>query len=464
MVLDDFSTSQKLPEEKSAIPVITIEKQPSLNKNSRVVLLIFALNVISALLFMRLVNRPVYDDPYNIIDVHAYATKGFSIATVLAQTNPPGPGSFVWMAEAVRLLKGEELLDGRIGALMSWVLLTAGILFLAGYSNFSEIWYGALLVVLVFPHTVEAGATILTEGPSLLFAALGALAWTEFASQPKVTPVTLILGIAGGLSMGVAVTCRQYNLALLPAATIFALYQFLRRGPAPAGRTIWLVSAIVSLVFAVAPVFLLVLVWKGLSSPGMATGTSYSNWQAGVGLNISRPMVVAFYIAVYLVPLTFPVMLVAKQAQRWGVILVALMGGAVAAYYSSGLLTPGPLHTVITTLARGPVMRSVVVGLVGVVTLYNTCALGQLLWEKRSMVLSSAPVGFALLTIVFFVGEQLGVGGNIPFYDRYVLSIAPFLGLIVFSVLPRLTYPRLLAFATMSLAGHIILWRYAFGG
>jgi hypothetical protein len=350
MHLNNFSTGD-IP-----APVPQMGKEIAAGKLSQLTLLIFALNVISSLLFMRLVNRPVYDDPYNITDVHAYATRGVSRATVLAQTNPPGPGSFVWMAEAVRLLKGEELLDARIGALLSWVLLTAGVFFLARYSNFPDLWYGALLVVLVFPHTVEAGATILTEGPSLLFAVLGALAWTEFASRPKVTPVTVILGIVGGLSMGIAVTCRQYNLALLPAAAIFALYQFLRRGRASAGKNVWLVSLIISLFFAVVPVFLLALVWKGLSSPGMATGTSYSKWQAGVGLNISRPMVVAFYIAVYLVPLTFPVMLVAKRARRWGVILVALVGGAVAAYCSSALLTPGPLHTVIKTLARGPVM------------------------------------------------------------------------------------------------------------
>ena len=263
--------------------------------------------------------------------------------------------------------------------------------------------------------------------------------------------------------MGIAVTCRQYHLALVPAAVVFAIYQFRLRGRNSSGRTLWLVSALGSLVLAVAPVFLLALVWRGLSSPGMATGTSYSNLESGVGLNIFRPMIVLFYIAAYLVPLTFPVMSNLKQAQRWRVLLVGLVGGMVAAVFSSSLLTPGPLHTVTATLSRGPVMQSVLFGLIAVVTIYNACALGLRMWEKRSMVLSTPPVAFALLTIIFFVGEQIGVGGNIPFFDRYLLSVAPFLGLIAFSVVPRLTYPRLLALATMSLAGQIILWRYAFG-
>ena len=464
MVSQDFARGYGLAEDKNVTPlIVATENLTGAIKNSRAALLIFALNAISALLFMGLVNRPVYDDPYNITDVHAYATKGFSRATLLAQANPPGPTSFVWMAEAVRLLKGEELRDARIGALLSWVLLTAGVFFLARYGNFPEVWYGALLVVLVFPHTVEASATVLTEGPSLLFAMLGAMAWVQFASRSDVTPLGLALGVAGGLSMGIAVTCRQYNLALLPAAAVFALYQFLRRGPASAGSVIWLVSAILTLVFAAAPVFLLALVWKGLSSPGMASGTSYSNWQAGVGLNISRPMVVAFYMAVYLVPLTFPAMLVARRVRSRGVVLAALMSAAVAGFYSSALLTPGPLRTVILTLARGEVMQHVAVGVVGFIAVYNIWALGELIWEQRSLIEASAPLVFALLAIIFFICEQFGVGGNIPFYDRYVLNIAPFLGLLAFSVLPRLTYPRLLALAVMSFAGQVILWRYAFG-
>ncbi len=263
--------------------------------------------------------------------------------------------------------------------------------------------------------------------------------------------------------MGVAVTCRQYNLALLPAAMLFALYQFRQHGRGPTGRARWLVSATSSLVFAAAPVVLLALFWKGLSSPGMATGASYANWEAGVGLNFSRPIIAAFYIAAYLVPFTFPVMLGIKQAQRWRALLVALLGGAVAAYCSSALLTPGPLHTVVETLSRAPLLQSVFCGSIAAVAIYNTYALSLLVCEKRSMVLSCPPAAFALLTIIFFVGEQIGVGGNIPFYDRYLLSAAPFMGLIAFSILPRLTTLRLLALVPMSLVGHVILWRYAFG-
>src|SRR5947209_6201667 len=150
-----------------------------------IIILALVLNLISAALFIGLVNRPVYDDPYNIFDVHNYATRGLSVDTLLSQRNPPGPTSFLWMAAGVRLLGGDELRNARIANLMSWLLLGAGVLIGAKYSGFPQLWYGALLVLLVFPHTLEATATMLTEGPALLFAVAGILAWIEFASRPS---------------------------------------------------------------------------------------------------------------------------------------------------------------------------------------------------------------------------------------------------------------------------------------
>ena len=52
-------------------------------------------NLISALLFIALVNRPVFDDLNNLPDVSRYAHSGVSAATVAAHHNPAGPGSFV---------------------------------------------------------------------------------------------------------------------------------------------------------------------------------------------------------------------------------------------------------------------------------------------------------------------------------------------------------------------------------
>src|SRR5258708_19536551 len=116
-----------------------------------------------------LVSRAVFDDGFNIYDVQNYAAKGFSLDTIESQRNAPGPTSFAWMGVAVRVIGGNELRAARVGALFSWVLLAIGIFFGARFSRFPELWYAALLAALVFPHAVEAAATVLTEGPALFF-------------------------------------------------------------------------------------------------------------------------------------------------------------------------------------------------------------------------------------------------------------------------------------------------------
>jgi len=95
-------------------------------------------------------------------------------------------------------------------------------------------------------------------------------------------------------------------------------------------------------------------------------------------------------------------------------------------------------------------------------TVYNAIVIGLLVWQKRHTVLSCPPAIFALLTVAFFIVEQLGVGGNVPLYDRYLLQIAPFLGIIAFTLIPRLGFSRLLALGVMDAAAHVILWSHAF--
>ena len=430
-------------------------------RGRQLILAIFALNAISAALFIHFVNRPVYDDPYNILDVHTYATRGLSVSTIRANKTPPGPTTFAWIAIAVRLLGGEQLRDARIGALVSWVLLVAGVLVAAPYTKFPELWYAGLLVSLIFPHSVEATALVLTEGPALLFATLGALAWLEFVSRPCVGPTGLLFGIFGGLSMGLAVTSRQYFLALLPAAMLVALQQARRSDLKHGAR--WYASVVFSLAAAALPVVFLIVIWKGITSPGMAEGTSYPPWIARTGFAFTRPLIAAFYTAFYFLPLTTPASCQVKPMQRWRITPVALCAGLVAGYFSSFILQPGPLRTVVHFIAQGRVAQSLIVGLIAAGAIYNAIAAALFLWDRRDAVFSCSPVTFALLTVISFIVEQVGVGGSIPFYDRYVLQIAPFLGLTAFALFPRLTFPRVGILAALLFVSHVMLWRYAFG-
>jgi hypothetical protein len=426
----------------------------------RLAVLLFVLNAMSALLFIVFVNRMAYDDPYNFADVHRYANDGVSAGTVRAHINPAGPTGFIWMAEVARMFPADELRSARAAILISWVLLGAAILIGARYTRFPSLWYAALFVTLAFPHAVTATALVLTEGPALLFAMLGTLLWVEFLSQPTFNLILEPVGYVAGFSIGLAITCRQYYLALLPAAVLFALHQWRRRPPRTS--SVWVLPTMLSLIAAVLPVLVLVFVWKGLTSPGMVSGSSYNNWTATVGGNLRRPIVTAFYIALYSLPWTFPAMLRLRPEQRWRALLVAVLGGLGAIHFISTLLQPGPFNSLIGTLSQSPRGQSLFFGSIVGVTIYNFVAVGLLLWEQRIILFSCPPVVFSILAIVFFVAEQFGVQGNIPFYDRYVIQIAPFLGIIAFALVPQLNWARLLALGAMSVLSHGMLWRYAF--
>jgi hypothetical protein len=402
-----------------------------------------------------------YDDRYNLSDVHRYVIEGFSADSIKAHINPAGPTGFVWMAAVVRLFPKNELRSARAAILISWLLLGAGILIGARYTRFASFWYAALFVTLAFPHAVTAAALVLTEGPALLFAILGTVLWVEFLSQPTFNINQEPLGIAAGFSFGFAVTCRQYYLAVLPAAVLFALHQWRQRSLR--ASLVWVLPTLLSILAAILPVGFLVFAWKGLSSPGMVSGSSYQNWTATVGVNFHRPIVTCFYVALYSLPLTFPAMLRLRSPLRWRALLIAAIGGSGAIHFMSALLQPGPFNSLVGSLSQVPRVQSLLFGLIVSATIYNFVAVIVLLWEQRAIQFSCPPVVFSILVIVFFVVEQLGVQGNIPFYDRYVIQVAPFLGIIAFALLPQLNFTRLLPLGAMSVLGHSMLWRYALG-
>lgn len=429
----------------------------------RITAILVVCNLLSAVLFISFVNRPAYDDAFNIYDVHQYATKGVSVATVRAQRNAPGPTSFIWMAGAVRLLGGDELRAARIGALLSWVLLAAGILWGARFSRSPELWYAALVTLLVFPHAVEAACTLLTEGPALFFALLGALGWVAFVERGGWRISSLLCGMAASLFLGISVTCRQYNLALLPAAGLVALAELPRRAWDKRDRFRWVASSFGSLCFSLVPILLLVLAWKGIANPSIESGAAYNGmYKAAAGLNPLRPLIALFCTSFYLLWLTFPLMFRVRPPRRW-LLGLAILAGMAAGHWHESLLQPGPINTVVNLAARmlhGPALP---LGIIAALAAYNLMALLLTLWDAKDRLLGSPAILFSVLAIVFFVGEQFAVGGNIPFYDRYVLQIAPFLGVIAFAVLPSLNRMRLMALIALSFFSHVVVWRNAFG-
>jgi hypothetical protein len=185
-------------------------------------------------------------------------------------------------------------------------------------------------------------------------------------------------------------------------------------------------------------------------------------YTAGAGWNFIRPLTAALYVGLYLLPFTFPLMPRMRSAQRWGAFALGAIGGIAAGPFSGSLRQTGPLNSLVTAAARFPYGANVAFALIVAVTIYNAAALVVALWDQKEIVFATPPAAFALLAIIFFLLEQFGVGGNIPFYDRYVLQLAPFFGVLAFTLLPTLDNARFVALAGLSFFSHIMLWRYVF--
>jgi hypothetical protein len=225
----------------------------------RLAIVVLVLNTFSALLFIAVVRKPVYDDSTNFRDVHRYASEGATLQSLRAHINPTGPGSFLWMAAGIRLLGSDEIRDARLAILTSWLLLAIGILIAGRHSEQPELWYAALLITLVFPHTMTTTATLMTEGPALLAALVGTFVWIRAISLPGVTFQLAGTLLLAALAFGLAITCRQYYLALLPAAAAVAMLQLWKQ-PAPRGLA-WASAVFASLLVATIPIGLLLLLW-----------------------------------------------------------------------------------------------------------------------------------------------------------------------------------------------------------
>jgi hypothetical protein len=234
--------------------------------------------------------------------------------------------------------------------------------------------------------------------------------------------------------------------------------RFLKAPPLLRARNLSRVSTLVS---AVLLVLWLVLVWGGLSSPGMAAGTSMPGWVARSGLNPERPLIALFYICVYSLLLFWPALLEGriKAKVEW------FIGGTLvtSAVILAGVqvVQAGPLKAVLDRVFGVGILQTIAASILAGIGAAALAQLVMLFHQRRDALMRSPFVLVSILVVVFFVAEQIAVGGNIPFYERYLLQIAPFLGMIRAFAIPRIRTADVAIWLAMAGAGQLMLWRYS---
>ena len=419
------------------------------------------LSLLSALLFIFSCPTPVFDDLANMRDIQRYAADGVNAATLAAHVNPAGPVGYIWaavMGQAIAHLSGLPLLTGaRLAVCLAWLLLFILICVTvrSGRERRGPAIAGAMYAtILVAPHSAMSQALLLTEGPAVLFCVAACLFYLKAAEdedQGSMQPWLLC-----GLLAGISVITRQYYLAVLPAFAAAVLFDSApKRRLAP---RLW--RSVLILAAASIPVGALVLVWGGLTSPGMVSGASYAGYKAKLGIDVLRPLDAALAVSVYSAMVLAPAGIAAARKVPFNVPLLLAIAAAVACAFSR-FPGEGPVHSICELADRvmgHQLMRYAVVFVA--VYLLSALALAQpsgelgRLWKDPGFRVAS----FALM---LFIAEQFFVGGNIPFYDRYVMQCMPFIGLLAFRLLRHPGYSALAGYAGMFAISQMMLWRFA---
>ncbi len=426
--------------------------------------------VVSALTFVLIVPKPVFDDAANLQDVSRYARDGVSVIAVERQVNPAGPLSYIVIGLGGSFLGG-ALWSFRVVNAICCCVLGAALFWIA--RRRTEVLAMACLIV-VSPYMALASATILTEMPSLLALTVGVLCWLHGLADVSARrgksvrtelQTTAELVIGGGL-IGIAITGRQYYLAALPAMAITAVTCW--RGKTEDLQWSAIARVLASSVVAVLPVLVLFAIWGGLTPPNMQSNISYSNTTATVGVNLVRPVTAALLIGIY----TLPVLILQRDLAvaalvrlvPWLATLAFVINILVPRDYlwcppdHSGCGPIGDLHNV--AYAMSPYLGIAFDGVASVLGLSGLLLLLRAVRSERSDRGELLAVSFAKWFVTFFVVEQFLVGGNIPFYDRYILQIAPVLGLAVANK-QRFSIKRaLLGSVPLILLGQYRLWKY----
>lgn len=408
--------------------------------------------LLSSLAFILCHNSPVFDDVGNGHDASFYASEGITVQAIRQQTNPTGPGSFVWIGLFSRWL-GDGLQVQRLAVWLSWFILLVGSIFLI---ETPPLW-AAFALCWIFPHSVMASGLVLTEGPALCLAFLGSLLFINALSTTGRLHTQLKFWISL-LLMGLSVICRQYYLGLIPAAMMTLLLVSWRRQ----AHSIPFWALILSAIVISSPVASLVALWGGISSASARSGALYK-YTANVGLSWDRPLIAFLYVCLYLLAFTWP-NLFRKTKWSLAVAFVAMLSSVAFAKLRHGdLLEEGPIRQSLTTVFHGGALLPVATLLLAAVALYNAGNYIILNFSNLRELFLKQPV-FCLgsLFLFFFVAEQIGVGGTIPFYERYLLQIGPFLGMVVFAAEKRLLKSHLATAVVMALLAQGMLWRFAF--
>ena len=422
-------------------------------------LIICIFYLVTASILAILVQFGVMDEDFHLDSTLPFAQDGVNLTTLYRHVPPTGVASHIWFAFWLWLIPGINYIGLRLTTCAA-LLLLSGLAFgqLKTYSVESQRKILAVsLFMLVCPYFFLSVSTVMTEGPGLVFLFAGLLLILRSQLQ-QLLPFFL-----GCMLLGLATIARFYYIPLLPALAIVLLLTdwelYTKQGFTHVLANKWLFYVCIGV--ALLPLVGLIVLWGGLTPPLFH---QWSKLRSGISFNTLRPLSALALTGVYAAP--FVLLNVAWASKLFlRTLLVVLPVALVLAVLQVNLfhdpssvddVTSGPVeHTLQLIQARSDLGLAF-----GLFVVYSVSFLtiALVIQELLRLILAEgfADKGlvFSVLFVAFFIASQAFVGGNHPFFERYLIHPWPFLGYILVALFPKFLNPRtylvLAAYTTLS--------------
>ena len=388
------------------------------------------------------VHYGVMDETFHLVYSKPYVDSGINLTTLYHHVPPTGVSSHLWFAGWMWLMPTITYTGLRLTTCLA-ILLLACVMYLS-LSGIGTALQKKVLTASAFmfasPYFFLSVSAVMTEGPSLVFLFAGLL--LLFISRFEHLGFFLL----GCVLLGVATVARFYFIPLLPALlVVLLLTDYKKHGfdyqRVTCRRLLFYGCVCLGLI----PLIGLILLWGGLTPPSF---NQLSDLKSGVGFNATRPISVLAIIGAYITP-------VVLVNTGWNSRLWPPIGVALAVALVLVVCRVNVFHTTAlgTTVFSGLIEHGLfwireksgsdLLFCLSLFAVYSFTLFSLFIVVRHAVDFiqldrfADKGMVFSLAFVLFFVLVQAFVGGNHPFFERYLIHPWPFMGYVLVGLFPR---------------------------
>ncbi|WP_460969375.1 hypothetical protein [Spirosoma migulaei] len=267
----------------------------------------------------------------------------------------------------------------------------------------------------------------------------------------------------GCLLLGITTIARFYYIPLLPVVFIVLVLTDWEYYVQYGLKDVLVKRGLLYMAIGISllPLVGLILLWGGLTPPAFH---QWSKLRSGVSFNALRPFTAFALTGIYLTP----IVLVNAHWQSKALIRTVLIGVLAALlltlfrvnfFHDSSSVDDvfsGPIeHGLAWIEARGELALKLALFVVYSLSFISLgIIIEQISTYIRAKDYTDKGLVFSIVFVLFFIVSQAFVGGNHPFFERYLIQPWPFIGYILVQLFPGFlngrTYLILIAYTILS--------------